>query len=67
VVIHQETGFLFPVGEIQTMADAAIDLLKDEEKLRRFRKNARRRAVERFDASKIIPQYEKIYRANIET
>ncbi len=66
VVIHEETGYLFPVGEIQTMADAAIDLLKDEEKLRRFRKNARRRAVERFDASKIVPQYEKTYRSLVE-
>lgn len=63
VVIHQETGYLFPVGEIQAMADATIDLLNDEEKLRRFRKNARRRAVDNFDASQVIPQYESTYEA----
>ncbi len=61
VVVHNETGFLFPVGEIQRMARAATALLSDEDELRKFRKSARQRAVEMFDASKIIPQYERLY------
>ncbi len=61
VVMHEESGFLFPVGEIQQMADAAIDLLLDPQKLARFRQNARSWAVEHFDSEKIIPQYERFY------
>jgi len=61
VVVHDETGYLFGVGEIQQMADAAIDLLSDHPKLTRFRQSARRWAVERFDSEKIIPQYEEFY------
>ena len=61
VVMNDETGFLFPVGEIQQMADAVIDLLSSPQKLARFRQNARRWAVARFDSEKIIPQYEHFY------
>ena len=61
VVENDQTGFLFPVGEIQQMADAAIDLLSSPEKLQRFRQSARRVAVERFDSEKIIPEYEHLY------
>ena len=61
VVMNDETGYLLPVGEIQAMTDAAIGLLSDEDKLRRFRKNARRRAVEHFDSSTLIPRYESFY------
>ena len=61
VVMHEQSGFLFPVGEIQQMAEAAIDLLSDPQKLARFRQNARSWAVEHFDSEKIIPQYERFY------
>ena len=61
VVVHGETGFLFPVGEIQQMADAAIELLSDPLRLERFRRSARAWAVERFDSEKIIPEYERFY------
>lgn len=61
LVLEGETGLLFPVGEIQSMAEAAIALLTDEARLGRFRLKARERAVSEFDASKIIPQYERLY------
>jgi N-acetyl-alpha-D-glucosaminyl L-malate synthase BshA len=61
VVIDDETGYLLPVGEIQAMTDAAVGLLADEEKLRRFRQNARQRAVDHFDTSALIPRYESFY------
>lgn len=61
VVMHEQTGFLFPVGEIQQMAEAAIDLLSDPQKLARFRQNGRSWAVEHFNSEEIIPQYERFY------
>ena len=67
VVAHGETGFLFPVGEIQQMADAAIELLANEQELARFRRCARQWAVEHFDSEKIIPRYEQFYKEVLET
>jgi N-acetyl-alpha-D-glucosaminyl L-malate synthase BshA len=61
LVVHGETGYLFPIGETEMMAEAAAALLKDHEKHKRFGKNARERAVEGFNANRIIPQYEAFY------
>lgn len=61
VIAHGETGFLFPVGEIDSMADRAVELLKDPEKHELFRSLARKRAGECFNTDHIIPQYESYY------
>lgn len=61
VVKDGECGFLLPLGDVAGMADRALELLKDENKLNDFRKRARQRAVEHFDADKIVPEYEKLY------
>jgi L-malate glycosyltransferase len=58
--IHGETGYLCEVGDVEGMAAHAISLLKDEEKLQRFRRNALIQA-ERFDIGHILPQYEAYY------
>ena len=54
VVVEGETGFLVPVGEI------------DSELHSSFRENARRLSRERFDIHSIIPQYEEFYRETME-
>lgn len=61
VVTHGEDGFLFGVGAVKEMADAAIELLSDTPRHRQFAEHARRRAVERFDVDKLIPEYESLY------
>lgn len=60
VQIHGATGYLSEIGDYEDMAKNAIGLLKDEEKLSRFRKNAREKARE-FDLPNILPQYEQLY------
>ncbi|MFT5164806.1 MAG: N-acetyl-alpha-D-glucosaminyl L-malate synthase BshA [Saprospiraceae bacterium] len=60
VNIHGKTGFLSDVGNIDEMAKNAILLLKDEELLNKFRKNALQQA-RIFDIENILPQYEKYY------
>lgn len=60
VIVHGETGFLFPVGEINAMAQAAIAILSDHEKYRRFAAASRRRAQE-FAIDKIMPEWESYY------
>lgn len=62
VVDHGKTGFLAEVGDVDTMAGYAIDILGDESKLRELGKAARCAAQTRFCSSMIIPQYEEFYR-----
>lgn len=67
VVVHDETGYLFPVGEIKRMADQAVLLLKDSEIHAQFKLNARRRATQFFNAEQIIQQYEAFYEEILST
>ncbi len=61
VITHGETGFLYPIGEINSMVNNALDLLSNPEKHELFRRQARKRAAEFFNADQIIPQYEAYY------
>jgi N-acetyl-alpha-D-glucosaminyl L-malate synthase BshA len=60
VNIHGVTGYLSNVGDVNDMAQNAINLLKDPELLAKFRKNALQQA-HKFDLAEILLQYEAIY------
>jgi N-acetyl-alpha-D-glucosaminyl L-malate synthase BshA len=62
VVEHGVTGFLAPVGDVEAMAQYSLEILRDCSKGKKFAKQARARAVERFSYGSIVPQYEEIYR-----
>lgn len=64
--IHGETGFLSDVGDTDDMAKNAIHILKNQETLDYFRKNAFEQA-KRFDIDNILPQYEAYYQHIIDT
>ena len=61
VVEHGKTGWLGEVGDVETMAKYAIDILRDESRLRAMGKECRKAAEQNFSAKKIIPQYEEFY------
>jgi N-acetyl-alpha-D-glucosaminyl L-malate synthase BshA len=61
LVVHGETGFIAEFGDVQRMAKYAIDLLSNDHKWDLFSRNARGRAVEKFDVNLIVPLYEKLY------
>jgi N-acetyl-alpha-D-glucosaminyl L-malate synthase BshA len=61
VVEDGTTGFLLPVGDVEAMTAAALAVLGDAARLRSFRRAARERAVSRFDAGLVVPQYEAYY------
>lgn len=67
VIEHGKNGFLADVGDVDTMARYAIDILEDEGKLRAMGKACRSYAQSRFCASKIIPQYEEFYRRVVDS
>lgn len=60
VNIEGVTGFLLNVGDIEGMAAKALELLRDDAKLARFKKNAFEQA-KRFDIVNILPKYEAFY------
>jgi glycosyltransferase involved in cell wall biosynthesis len=60
------SGYLADVGDVDTMARHAIELLNDETRLRVMGKAARAVAQSRFCASRIVPQYEDFYRRVVE-
>jgi N-acetyl-alpha-D-glucosaminyl L-malate synthase BshA len=59
-------GLLFEVGDVESMASAAISLLLDEDHLQTLSQAARKTAQTRFCSSKIIPLYEEYYRRVID-
>ena len=60
VNIHGETGYMADVGDVEAMARYALDILRDDETLQRFRAGALAQA-QRFDIKYILPQYEAYY------
>jgi N-acetyl-alpha-D-glucosaminyl L-malate synthase BshA len=61
LVKHNETGFIAEIGDVDRMAKYVIDLLKNNKKYDLFSRNARKRAVDKFDKAKIVPIYESFY------
>lgn len=55
------SGFLGNVGDVNYMAEKAIYILEDEQRLETFKRSALENARE-FDIQKIMPMYENIYR-----
>ena len=60
VNIHNVTGFLSNVGDIEDMTNNALKLLGDKEMLKQFKNNALNQAKQ-FDIKKILPQYIALY------
>jgi N-acetyl-alpha-D-glucosaminyl L-malate synthase BshA len=58
--IHNETGYIAEIGDVDRMAKYAIELFTNEKKYELFAENARKRALE-FREENIVPQYEKFY------
>ncbi|TWP24464.1 N-acetyl-alpha-D-glucosaminyl L-malate synthase BshA [Apibacter muscae] len=54
------SGFVSPIGDVESMAKNAIRLLKDEDLLLKFKKQAKNEAL-LFDNSTIIPKYKELY------
>lgn len=58
--VEGETGFLCNVGDVDGMAEKAIYILEDDQRLLDFKHRAKQRAL-MFHIDNIVPQYEKVY------
>jgi len=61
LIEDEVTGRLFPVGDTEQMADAAVELLGDPKRLAEMARAGRAFAQAKYCASRIIPLYEKYY------
>jgi N-acetyl-alpha-D-glucosaminyl L-malate synthase BshA len=55
-------GLLFPIGDVDAMAEAAVFLLNDSTRLEAMSQAARETAEQNFSTTSIIPRYEEYYR-----
>ena len=63
VVVHGETGFLANLGDVDAMADQALEIIRNPVLGKKMGQAGRTRAVEVFGQDKIVPLYEKYYEA----
>jgi glycosyltransferase involved in cell wall biosynthesis len=62
VVLNGVTGFLCEVGDTETMAARAIEVLTDETRARDMGRRGRERVISHFSKERIVGQYEDLYR-----
>jgi N-acetyl-alpha-D-glucosaminyl L-malate synthase BshA len=62
VVVDGETGYLCTVGDVESMADRAIHLLRDQSLHRSFSQAGVERVRSNFCGDRIVPHYEDLYR-----
>src|SRR5699024_130015 len=61
VIVHGETGYLAELGDSETAAKYAIELLDNEELLKEFSKRSYERARDVFHSRHIVKQYMELY------
>lgn len=66
VVEDGVSGVLAEVGDTDALTDAALDILRDRSVRVRMGQAARKRAVEEFHPSRIVPQYLAAYQRTLE-
>ena len=65
VVEDGKTGFLRPVGDVDGMAEAALGLLRDDARWKRFSAACRLRAEREFPTEALVARYRAIYEATL--
>lgn len=66
LIRHGVDGFVADVGDVESMARDAIEILSDNDRRKEMGIRARRGAIERFHPEAIIPQYEALYQRVLE-
>jgi glycosyltransferase involved in cell wall biosynthesis len=64
-VIHNKTGYIVPVGNVECLANSLLDLLLNKEKAMEFGLAGKKRAEEEFKPETIWRNLNKIYRESL--
>ncbi|MDQ0205946.1 N-acetyl-alpha-D-glucosaminyl L-malate synthase BshA [Alkalicoccobacillus murimartini] len=66
VIIDGVSGYLCEVGDTEAVAKKAVELIEDRETHEQFKEAARAHVIKRFNADKIVSEYEDVYRQVLE-
>jgi N-acetyl-alpha-D-glucosaminyl L-malate synthase BshA len=66
VIDHGKDGFLYPIGDVASMAAAALGILQHPIERQQLGRNARAHARDRFSTGQVVQAYESLYRRTIE-
>ncbi len=61
VIEHGECGYVAELGDTERMSKYVVDLLENPKKWQMFSDSARKRAIEKFESSIIVPKYMSLY------
>lgn len=56
VVVHGKTGYLFPLNDSETFASYILELIDNQEKMKKMGLTGRNHVIENFSSDVIIPQ-----------
>jgi N-acetyl-alpha-D-glucosaminyl L-malate synthase BshA len=62
VIPDGDAGYLVPVGDVDAMAEAALEVLEDPVRWKIVSEAGRARAIDAFSAERVVPLYEALYR-----
>ena len=60
-VVSESCARIAAVGDVEGLASAAVEILRNENLARSMGESGRRRAEEMFDVDRVVPQYEALY------
>src|SRR5256885_10698498 len=60
-VVSESCARVVAVGDVEGLASAAVEILRDENLAAAMGDAGRRRAEEMFDVGRVVPQYEALY------
>lgn len=66
VVKNGTAGYLADLGDVDAMADWALDILEFDDRLKQFKRAAKEVALG-FDIDRVVPQYVRIYERALKT
>ncbi|RMG61578.1 MAG: glycosyltransferase, partial [Calditrichaeota bacterium] len=66
IMVEGKTGFIARVGDVETMARRAVEILASPGRRQQMGRQAREHAYRNFHESKIVPQYLELYRQVME-
>ena len=65
IVIHDNTGILVPVGDIETLTDALHSLLNDSAKAKAMGRAARKYILDNFSMDRLVSSYIEVYSSTL--
>jgi N-acetyl-alpha-D-glucosaminyl L-malate synthase BshA len=66
LVEEGKTGFLRPMGDVQGMLEASLEILSNRTRRRNMGEAARARAIERFRPEVVLPKYLEVYEKTLD-